>query len=119
MEKISDDCIYKAHFLEEAGSNVLLTGCKGETRDIQIQSLIFGDTLATFTDDDGNVELFHGSLLRDEIVSNPEFFWEFFKSETMQNHQRGKRDLNHISELPGYLSLNLNIYKSSSWISGT
>ena len=119
MEKISDeDCIYKSYFLEETESKILLTGCKDETRDIQIQSLIFGDTLATFTDD-GNVDLHHGSLLRDEIVSNPEFFWEFFKSETMQNHQRGKRDLNHISELPGYLSLNLNIYKSSSWISGT
>ena len=120
LEKISDDdCIFKSYFLEEIdSSNILLTGCKDETRDIQIQSLIFGDTLATFTDD-GNVELHHGSLLRDEIVSNPEFFLEFFKQETMQNHQRGKRDLNHISELPGYLSLNLNIYKSSSWISGT
>ena len=120
LEKISDDdCIFKSYFFEEIdSSNILLTGCKDETRDIQIQSLIFGDTLATFTDD-GNVELHHVSLLRDEIVSNPEFFLEFFKQETMQSHQRGKRDLNHISELPGYLSLNLNIYKSSSWISGT
>ena len=120
LEKISDDdCIFKSYFLEEIdSSNILLTGCKDETRDIQIQSLIFGDTLATFTDD-GNVELHHGSLLRDEIVSNAEFFLEFFKPETMQNHQRGKRDLNYISELPEYLSLNLNIYKSSSWISGT
>ena len=120
LEKISDDdCIFKSYFLEEIdSSNILLTGCKDETRDIQIQSLIFGDTLATFTDD-GNVDLHHGSLLRDEIVSNPEFFLEFFKPETMQNHQRGKRDLNYISELPEYLSLNLNIYKSSSWISGT
>ena len=120
LEKISDDdCIFKSYFFEEIdSSNILLTGCKDETRDIQIQSLIFGDTLATFTDD-GNVELHHGSLLRDEIVSNPEFFLEFFKPETMQIHQRGKRDLNYISELPEYLSLNLNIYKSSSWISGT
>ena len=117
MEKISDeDCIYKSYFLEETDSKILLTGCKEETRDIQIQSLIFGDTLATFTDD-GNVDLHHGSLLRDEIVSNPEFFLEFFNPE-MQPHRRGKRDLKHISELPEHLSLNLNIYKSSSWISG-
>ena len=118
LEKIvgEDDCIFKSKFSEENFSNILLTGCKGEERSLQIQSVKFGDILATVSED-GNVELFHGYLPKDEILENPNFFKEFGKSE---NHNRQKRALNNLEdqELPERLTLNLNVYESSSWISG-
>ena len=118
LEKIvgEDDCIFKSKFSEENFSNILLTGCKGEERSLQIQSVKFGDILATVSED-GNVELFHGYLPKDEILENPNFFKEFGKSE---NHNRQKRALNNleVQELPERLTLNLNVYESSSWISG-
>ena len=118
LEKIvGENCIFKSKFSEENYSHILLTGCKGDDkRSVQIQSVKFGDILATVSED-GNVELFRGYLPKDEILENPNFFKEFgTKSE--EHHNRQKRELNQDQELPDRLTLNLNVYESSSWISG-
>ena len=44
LKRIGNTCMYRGVFTEDANSNLLVIGCDEETRNIQIQSLVFGDT---------------------------------------------------------------------------
>ena len=79
-----------------------------------------GDTLDTETDD-GNDELvpllIDGSSFKDETIANPDFVHQFSKSRN-PNPVNRQSELN-VETLPERVTMNLNIYESSSWITGT
>ena len=45
LEQEDKECIYRGKFKEEIGSSILVTGCKHRMRSIQIQSILYGETL--------------------------------------------------------------------------
>ena len=45
METSHEDCFFEGTFQEDPESSILITGCQDEVKNIQIQSLVFGDTL--------------------------------------------------------------------------
>ena len=71
LKKLNNDCHYQGSFKEDPKSVILITGCENELQSIQIQSGIFGDTLATTTN--GTLEMIFGADLREDMVDNPEF----------------------------------------------
>ena len=71
LKKLDDDCHYQGSFKEDPKSVILITGCEYEKQSIQIQSVFFGDTLATTTN--GTLEMIFGADLREDMVDNPAF----------------------------------------------
>ena len=71
LKKLNNDCHYQGSFKEDPKSVILITGCENELQSIQIQSGIFGDTLATTTN--GTLEMIFGADLREDMVDNPAF----------------------------------------------
>ena len=61
LKRIGNTCMYKGVLTEDANSRLLVTGCDEEMTNIQIQSLIFGDTFGISVN--GTVEelLFQGN----------------------------------------------------------
>ena len=108
-DSISDDCIYNSQIGdEEKIGEVLVTGCKDEIKHIQIHSEIYGDTLATI-DSNGNIELF-SEPLTDEITD---------ADQVMDSSDNGNSEPNDSNlKLPEVLTIDLNVYESSSWIKG-
>ena len=71
LKKLNNDCHYQGSFKEDPKSVILITGCENELQSIQIQSVFFGDTLATTTN--GTLEMIFGADLREDMVDNPAF----------------------------------------------
>ena len=108
-DSISDDCIYNSQIGdEEKIGEVLVTGCKDEIKHIQIHSEIYGDTLATI-DSNGNIELF-SEPLTDEITDADQVM-DFSDNGNSEPHDSNLK-------LPEVLTIDLNVYESSSWIKG-
>merc|ERR1712038_2111663 len=67
--EVEEDCFYSGLFIEDPRSDILVTGCK--VKSIQIDSDIFGDYLGTITID-GTFEIAKDAPLKDDIVFSPE-----------------------------------------------
>ena len=61
-----EDCIYEGTFTEEQDSAILVTGCENEVKNIQIQSLLFGDIVASSFN--GKVKLLTGTDHLHDII---------------------------------------------------
>ena len=48
METSHEDCFFEGTFQEDPESSILITGCQDEVKNIQIQSVVFGDTLGRY-----------------------------------------------------------------------
>lgn len=107
---ISNDCIYNGQIGDEEKSHVLVTGCKNEIKHIQIHSKIYGDTLATI-DLYGNIKVFSEPALTDKIT-DPDQFMDF------SDNTRKSEPYDKNIKLPQSLTMDLNLYESSSWIKG-
>ena len=107
---IYNDCIYNGQIGDEEKSHVLVTGCKNQIKHIQIHSKIFGDTLATI-DLYGNIEVFSEPDLTDKI-QDPDQFMDF--SDNTRNSEPYDKNM----KLPQSLTMDLNLYESTSWIKG-
>ena len=106
---ISNDCIYNGQIGDSEKNHVLVTGCKDEIKHIQIHSKIYGDTLATI-DHKGNIELFSEPALMDKITD---------ADQVMNFPDNGNSEHNDKNiKLPQVLTIDLNVYESSSWIKG-
>merc|ERR1712038_23137 len=67
--EVEEDCFYSGLFIEDPLSDILVTGCK--VKSIQIDSDLFGDYLGTITID-GTFEIAKDALLENDIVFTPE-----------------------------------------------
>ena len=130
-----EDCIYEGTFTEEQDSAILVTGCENEVKNIQIQSLLFGDIVASSFN--GKVKLLTGTdhlhdIIANDIdepednktneflnrtkrsyVSDPDFSDQFpFGLEDYDAQFDGDTG---ESNLPTSLIMNLNVYMSDSW----
>ena len=45
VETSHEYCFFEGTFQEDPESSILITGCQDEVKNIQIQSVVFGDTL--------------------------------------------------------------------------
>ena len=68
-------CIYKGSFNEDPDSMVVLTGCQNKLKSIQIESLVFGNTVGTTLD--GTVKIISKTGHIDDTLVNPDFLEEF------------------------------------------
>jgi hypothetical protein len=68
--EMDGDCFYSGSYIDDPGSNILVTGCKAKT--ILIQSAFFGDHLGTITIN-GIFEIAHEPDLTGESLDNPEY----------------------------------------------
>ena len=131
LKKTSNsNCIYKGKFKEDQNSKVLVTGCSNdEFRNVQIQSIVFGDTIAK-VDKNGRVEHFSpdeyqgsgyrqkrgttnsGSSTDSAALANPyeDDYWQDF------NHgYTVKTFLKPTITLPAKMFLHVNLYASPSY----
>ena len=97
LQQEDDECIYRGSFKEDPGSRVLVTGCEWEERSIQIQSVLYGDTLGTSVN--GSVKLLqgHGHLLVKDILENDELI------QQLQKEQRANRSKREYIRNPDFL----------------
>ena len=98
LKKINEHCHYKGFFEEDPKSVILITGCENELQSIQIQSGLFGDTLATTTN--GTLEIVFGADLREDMVDNPEFEEENIYILTITTTRRVNMNMNSHHLLP-------------------
>ena len=138
MKRIGDEyCIYKGKFEEDPDSVVMFTGC--QSKNILIQSLVFGNTWGTTMNGSTTVEVIQdtGVIDEDSVVENTDFIKEFGNrsGRSVLQDKRTKREIvdkivhnpNFKDEFPSTylytisinfppkLHLDINVYLSTVW----
>ena len=125
LEHEAGECIFLGR-LDEPGSLVLVTGCPGEQRSIQIQSPLHGDTLAT---------LERGQLwpVKQLHVGDQDYVEKHWNNESIPHRQKREYvendafinlvssmsiDISSPIEMPERLGLSVHVHMAPSWIEG-
>jgi len=127
LEQEDKECIYRGKFIEEIGSSILVTGCTQRMRSIQIQSILYGETLGEESNA-GTILAVMGETKADYVAENENSFIKFGgsvgpkrkKREAVENSNFDSQypDIDEYSlnlDVPSFLFLPLRIYLSPSW----
>ena len=122
LEQVVDQCIFLGR-LEEPGSLVLVTGCPGEQRSVQVQSQSHGDTLAT-------LEGGHLRHVKQLHLGDRDYVEEHHNNESLPHRQKREYvendefinlisglsiDVSRPIELPERLGLSVHVHMAPSW----
>jgi len=121
LVKEDKECIFNGKFTNDGNSRILVTGCKGDERNIMIRSNMYGDSLAIGRNGSVQTVKWNNDYRLQNAVNNQHLLDKNVIVENFMREKRSNSDLrikNLDSEnkvLPDVLHLPLQIYLAPSW----
>ena len=106
LENIGVECMYQGSIPGDNSSILLVTGCKNEVQDIQIQSSKYGDTLGTVLN--GEVDLLYSSGSDIETNNSTHYILD-------DNDLKMVDDVQYWATWPEGYHFDIYLYLSKSW----